>query len=243
MYLHLDNVRLHYETNGDSSNPTLLLWHGARCTLKQWDRVVPKLVDEFHVVRFDVRGAGASSAGPGAEYRFESYADDTKKLLEHLGVNDCHIWAMAWGSRAALVFAAIYPQKVTSAAFFDLSIGEADVQAQMEGAKAARAKLRASGYNPPSLPDGWNDHMDESTLIKSLSAAGKTDLAMLAPNLGMPVLVATGDHDPNLASSRDAVALMPNADLTVLADVGHGSVLMQPDLSTETFLNFVRQHV
>jgi pimeloyl-ACP methyl ester carboxylesterase len=59
----------------------------------------------------------------------------------------------------------------------------------------------------------------------------------------MPVLVATGDHDPNLASSRDAVKLMPDARLVELENVGHGSVLMQPDLCTEVLLNFVRHYV
>lgn len=243
MYLNLDHVCLHYETAGQATNPTLLLWHGARCTLRQWDHVVPKLCDEFHIVRFDARGAGASSAESSADYCFESYAEDACELLDYLEVGVCHVWSMAWGARAALTFAALHPEAVASAAFYDLSIGTADVKAQMEGAKVARKRLRATGYNPPSLPAGWNTHTDEDTLMKSLGAAGKTDLAVLAPKLVMPVLVATGDHDPNLASSREAAALMPNAELFVLPDVGHGSVLMQPDLTTEIFLGFVRQHV
>lgn len=54
----------------------------------------------------------------------------------------------------------------------------------------------------------------------------------------MPVLVATGDHDPNLASSRELVSLAPNARLVVLKDVGHGSVLQRPDLAAQAFLDF-----
>jgi pimeloyl-ACP methyl ester carboxylesterase len=36
---------------------------------------------------------------------------------------------------------------------------------------------------------------------------------------------------------------MPDARLVELENVGHGSVLMQPDLCTEVLLNFVRHYV
>ena len=39
--------------------------------------------------------------------------------------------------------------------------------------------------------------------------------------------MATGDHDPNLNSSREAVSLMPNGQVVELTDIGHGSMLMQ----------------
>ena len=58
----------------------------------------------------------------------------------------------------------------------------------------------------------------------------------------MPTLVATGDHDPNLASSRDLVATAPDAHLVVLENVGHGSVLQRPGLTTDIFLDFVASH-
>ena len=246
MFLELeleDDVRLHYESAGERRKPALLLWHGARCTLRQWDHVVADLEKHFRVVRFDVRGSGQSSAGADENYTFATYAEDACQLLDHLDIVQCHVWSMAWGSRAAMGFCATHPERVISAALFDLSIGAADVAAQREGIKEARLKLRAAGYEPPPLPDGWNEHQNEEALLKSLAAAGKVDLSKLAGRLTMPVLVATGDHDPNLASSRDAVKLMPDARLVELENVGHGSVLMRPDLCTEVLLDFVRQHV
>ena len=238
-----DGVRLHYLASGDTAKPALLLWHGARCTLRQWDHVIEELEQTFYVLRFDIRGAGQSIGAGDSAYDFETYAEDVEQLLAHLNIERCHIWSMAWGSRAALAFCALKPMRVMSAALFDLSIGQADVEAQIAGNKAAREKQKAAGYTALPPPVGWNDHLDDETLKKSLGAASKADLHGLAKLIHLPVLIATGDHDPNLESSRTAQVLMSNAVLVEMTDVGHGSVIMHPDLCTKTFLNFVRSHV
>lgn len=238
-----DGARLHYLASGDTAKPALLLWHGARCTLRQWDHVIEELEQTFYVLRFDIRGAGQSIGAGDSAYDFETYAEDVEQLLAHLNIERCHIWSMAWGSRAALAFCALKPMRVISAALFDLSIGQADVEAQIAGNKAAREKQKAAGYIALPPPVGWNDHLDDETLKKSLGAASKADLHGLAKLIHLPVLIATGDHDPNLESSRTAQVLMSNAVLVEMTDVGHGSVIMHPDLCTKTFLNFVRSHV
>ena len=73
---------------------------------------------------------------------------------------------------------------------------------------------------------------------QALAAAARFNLPEAVTALTMPVLVATGDHDPNLASSRDLVDRALNARLEVLENVGHGSVLQRPDLTAKTFMHF-----
>ena len=92
MYLELDDgVQLNYESEGDPKLPTLLLWNGARCTLRQWDRAVPTLRDSFKVVRFDVRDSGHSRAAAESDYTLQTYTDDACQLLSHLGVSQCPV--------------------------------------------------------------------------------------------------------------------------------------------------------
>ena len=242
MYFESDGrVLLYYECDGDPRNPGLLLWNGARCTLRQWDHVIPTINRFFYIIRCDVRGSGQSKAPTNCDYTMQAYAKDAINLLNHLGVSQCHVWSMAWGSRAAMAFCAFHFDRVISASLFDLSIGKADVRAQREGTKIARRKQADKGYNAPPLPEGWNSHLDENTLELSLAASRRLDLSALAPKLTMPVLVATGDHDPNLKSSKEAVRIMPNGKLVQLPNVGHGSILMQPDLCIEVFLDFMDQ--
>ena len=48
----------------------------------------------------------------------------------------------------------------------------------------------------------------------------------------------TGDHDPNLSSSKEMIEDSEIGQIIVLEGVGHGSVLQRPDLTLEGFLNW-----
>ncbi len=230
---------LQLEVSGPADAPAVLLWHGAWCTLRMWDQAVARIEDQFRCLRFDVRGVGRSSpsADPG-RYSLEQYAADAVSILDALGIERCHVWSMAWGSRAALAFVSLHPERVISAALFDASIGVADVEAQKAGARAALEKQLAQGIERFERPEGWNTHAHPDEVPKALAAAGSFDLPTAASRLAVPALVATGDHDPNLESSRELVDRATKAELVVLENVGHGSVLQRPDLAVATFLAF-----
>ena len=231
---------LNVEVDGPDNAPVVLLWNGAGCTLRMWDNVVFELDDQFKLVRFDVRGIGNSSEtdDPLTQYTFEQYAADADLILDTLEIERCHIWSMAWGSRAALAYCSLNTLRVISAALYDASIGIADADAQKSGAKKALELQIAAGTDGFTRPTGWNVHQNPDAVPKALAAAGKFDLPAAVDRLTMPVLVATGDHDPNLISSRELATRLPNARLHVFENVGHGSVLQRPDLTTEVFLNF-----
>jgi pimeloyl-ACP methyl ester carboxylesterase len=55
-----------------------------------------------------------------------------------------------------------------------------------------------------------------------------------------PTLIATGEFDPNLASSRRALAGFADARLEVLPLTAHGSVMQRPDLVTATVSAFLK---
>ncbi|MGH3735251.1 MAG: alpha/beta fold hydrolase [Micromonosporaceae bacterium] len=55
-------LRLAVYEQGDPAAPTVLLVHGYPDTHAMWDEVAALLDRDFHVVRYDVRGAGASDA-------------------------------------------------------------------------------------------------------------------------------------------------------------------------------------
>ncbi|HIG39830.1 MAG: alpha/beta hydrolase [bacterium] len=231
---------LNVEVSGPDSTPAVLLWNGAGCTLHMWDVVVSKLADRFRLVRFDVRGTGESTPAedPESQYTFEQYATDANLILDTLKVSKCHVWSMAWGSRAALAYCSLNPARVISAALFDASIGAADPEAQKSGAKQAVALQIESGVSRFQRPEGWNVHQVPDAVPAALAAAAKFDLREAVARLTMPVLVATGDHDPNLASSRELEELATDARLKIFKNVGHGSVLQRPDLAADAFVEF-----
>ena len=145
---------------------------------------------------------------------------------------------MAWGSRAALAYCSLNPSRVLSAAFNDASIGAADVKAQQRGGKKAVEFQLKSGIQRFPKPEGWNVHNKPELVPQKRAAAARFNLPEAVTAFTMPVLAATGDHDPNLASSRDLVDTASNARLEDLENVGHGSVLLRPDLAARTFMQF-----
>ena len=48
----------------------------------------------------------------------------------------------------------------------------------------------------------------------------------------------TGDHDPNLYSSKEMVEDSEIGRIKILEGVGHGSVPQRPDLALKGFLNW-----
>jgi pimeloyl-ACP methyl ester carboxylesterase len=242
MKVEVEGAVLHVEVAGPAGAPAVFLWNGAGCTTRMWDLVVPRLAERLRVVRFDVRGTGQSTpAASPAQYTFEQYAADADAILDRLGIERAHVWAMAWGSRAALAYATLRPGRIQKLALFDASIGPADTEAQARGLREALEKQAAAGIAPFERPKGWNEHVHPEAVSQALGAARRFDLEAAADKLEIETLVATGDHDPNLASSRDLVARAKRARLVVMENVGHGSVLQRPDLTADLFLEFIAE--
>ena len=239
----LDGATLHVEVDGDAARPPLLLWPPGRCTMRVWDHLVPRLAEAFRVVRIDIRGFGKSSPAtdPETRYTLEQYAKDACDVLDHLAIPRCHVWSQSWGSRAAMVFCGLYPERVLSAALYAANLDPADVPAQREGTKRAAEERRQAGIAATPLPTGIMAHADPQAAAAATAAAGKFDLATVVDKLVMPVLIATGAHDPNLTSSRVIAKRLPSAQLEVLHRTGHNGMLEHPELALATFLAFHRQ--
>jgi pimeloyl-ACP methyl ester carboxylesterase len=95
-----DGVRLAVHTDGDPSNPTIVAIHGYPDDHTVWDGVVADLAEDFHVVRYDVRGAGASDRPRGRRaYRIAQLASDLQTVLDAVVPDQpVHVLAHDWGS-------------------------------------------------------------------------------------------------------------------------------------------------
>ena len=240
MEIQVNKASLEVEIAGDFSKPPLVLWSGAGCSLRMWDLAIENLKRHFNTISFDVRGVGKSLVISGLEnqYTFEQYSEDLNHILDNFGIKEINIWSMAWGSRAAMAYCSLNPDKIISAVFSDASIGIADLEAQKVGAKKAFLKQSELGLKPFIKPTGWNTHLNQETVSLALAAAGKFNLKQAMQRLNMPILVMTGDHDPNLDSSKEIIGQLKNAQLVVLKNVGHGSVLQRPDLTSKNVIEF-----
>jgi pimeloyl-ACP methyl ester carboxylesterase len=96
------DVSLLVRCTGDPSRPTVVLVHGYPDTQAVWDPVVERLAPRFHVVTYDVRGAGGSSAPRGrAAYHLDRLADDFDAVCRAIAptraARPVHLVGHDWG--------------------------------------------------------------------------------------------------------------------------------------------------
>jgi NAD(P)-dependent dehydrogenase (short-subunit alcohol dehydrogenase family)/pimeloyl-ACP methyl ester carboxylesterase len=93
-------VELLVHEEGDREAPTVLLLHGYPDTSAVWKPVVERLVERFHVVTYDIRGMGGSSAPPTADgYRMEFLLADLRAVIDAVSPErPVHLVGHDWGA-------------------------------------------------------------------------------------------------------------------------------------------------
>jgi NAD(P)-dependent dehydrogenase (short-subunit alcohol dehydrogenase family)/pimeloyl-ACP methyl ester carboxylesterase len=94
-----DRASLALVEAGDPSAPTIVFVHGYPDTKEVWTPVLERLAGDFHVVAYDVRGAGESSAPRGpAAYGLQSLAGDFAAICDEVAPGArVHVVGHDWG--------------------------------------------------------------------------------------------------------------------------------------------------
>ena len=110
------DLDMHYQVD-DFTDPwlrpqTILMLHGNAESGLAWYAWVPKLARHFRVVRPDMRGFGQSTAMPrDYPWSLDGLTDDFCELLDHLGVERCHLLGAKIGGTIARAVAARRPER------------------------------------------------------------------------------------------------------------------------------------
>jgi pimeloyl-ACP methyl ester carboxylesterase len=103
-------VKLFYSLHGDPSNPPFLLIHGWSCDSTDWSFTIPALMQIYHVITFDLRGHGHSSAPESATYTIKDFTDDAVALLQHLNfTKDVLVMGHSMGGIVASCLTGLHP--------------------------------------------------------------------------------------------------------------------------------------
>ncbi|HYF63796.1 MAG TPA: alpha/beta fold hydrolase [Herpetosiphonaceae bacterium] len=107
----INGITINYETAG--TGEPLLLVMGLGGSLNGWRKQVPALSERFRVIYFDNRGVGLSSAPHEIEaYSMEQFAADAVGLLDHLDIEQAHVWGVSMGGMIAQHIALNHPGRV-----------------------------------------------------------------------------------------------------------------------------------
>jgi 3-oxoadipate enol-lactonase len=110
---HVNGIDLNYSLEGDGDE-TVVLVNGLADDLATWDFQMEALLGAgYRVLRFDNRGIGSSEA-PAGPYTTALFAQDTKALVDQLGLTDFHLLGVSMGGMIAQEYAIANPGDLRS---------------------------------------------------------------------------------------------------------------------------------
>jgi pimeloyl-ACP methyl ester carboxylesterase len=250
-------VRLWYTDTGGTGVPVILL-HAASGTCDSWVYQLPVFTAAgYRCIAYDRRGWGRSQPDPaGAQPGY--VGDDLHGLVQHLGLERCHLVATAAGGIGGLDYALTHPQRVRSLVVANSIGGVQDPEylevqhrlrpPEIQGLPIELRELGPSyrGINPEgtrhwiaieraSRPQGT--HGPGQPLRYPMTFARLE--TMRVPVL---VLVGTADLLSPPALMRLLAAHIPNCQFDTVPEAGHAAFWEQPELWNRLVLEFMDQH-
>ncbi len=261
-----DGVRFAYRELGPTVGvPVVFLTHLA-AVLDNWDpRVVDGIAAKHRVITFDNRGVGASSGFTPTSV--EEMARDAVTFIHALGFDQVDLFGFSMGGMIAQVIAQEQPQlvrkmiiagtgpaggvgidKVTRVSYLDTARGLLTRQDPKQFLFFTRTPngIRAGKEFLARLEERTNDRDKAITVrtfraqLKAIHQWGLEKPANLA-TIHQPVLVANGDNDKMVPTSNtvDLDRRLPNSQLVIYPDAGHGGVFQFHDDFVKRALQFL----
>lgn len=230
--------------------PVVFLIHLA-AVLDNWDpRVVDGFAAKHHVITFDNRGVGASSGAPAAS--IEEMARDAITFIRAMGFDQVDLFGFSMGGMIAQEIVQMEPQlvrrmiitgtgpaggegisQVARVTYLDMLRGWLTLQDPKQFLFFTRTPggIRAGKEFLQRLNER-SENRDKKISVAALQAQLKAlrlwgmkkpaDLSRIQH----PVLVANGDSDRMVPSrnTHDLARRLPNSELIIYPDSGHGAV-------------------
>jgi 3-oxoadipate enol-lactonase len=87
-------INLYYEEHGQGEPLVLIM--GFTMSLVGWHWNVERFAQSFRTIVFDNRGVGQSDK-PDEPYAMTMFADDTAGVLDHVGIDQAHVFGISMG--------------------------------------------------------------------------------------------------------------------------------------------------
>lgn len=246
-----NGVTFSYRELGPTGGVPVVFFVHLAATLDNWDpRIVDPIAQHRHVIAFDNRGVGASTGK--VPDNVEAMADDAYSFVTALGFDQIDIFSFSLGGMVAQAFVLKHPEmvrkliltgtgpkggkgidKVAGPTYYDIvragltrsdpkeflffnrndtgkAAGKAFVKRLEERTRDRDATMKVTGFQT------------QLKAIKKWGRATPDDLSKIT----QPTLIANGDHDRMVPTilSTDLHQRIPNSELVIYPDSGHGGV-------------------
>jgi 3-oxoadipate enol-lactonase len=239
------------EANG--AGDPLVLVHAGVADARMWEPVLPALAQAHRVVRYDMRGFGATRSRPGP---FSDVAD-LRALLDALGIERAHVVGASAGGLHALELAATAPERVASLVLLCAALPDIDPSPRLLAFARAEEAAIAVGRIDKAVEVNvrmWAEHStsevqalvaDMQRIAYELQLREGAEPDELDPpvsdrlsEIAAPATIAVGDRDVvDFTQVAERLhAALAHSTLQVIEDAGHLPALDRPDAVAQLVL-------
>lgn len=227
------SVRIYWRGDGDASKPALVLGNSLGCDFSLWDPILDALMQDFYVVRYDMRGHGGTDA-PQGDYTLNQLTDDLQAVIAAARLNSYDYWGISLGGMVGMELAARRPAGLrhivlsNTSAEFDPGIWDQRMAAIKQGGMPAIVDAVIGRFFTPDFV-ARNTMALKRVRNTVLSHAGHgysgccaairdMDLYPRLSQIQVPALVVVGDFDLStpLARGQKLVEHIKGAKLVTL---------------------------
>jgi 3-oxoadipate enol-lactonase len=251
-----DGCRLFYRSDGDADAPVLLLSNSLGTNMAMWDAQVTRFAQSFRVVRYDVRGHGASDVDE-RPYPFARLGMDALAVLDSLGIARASFCGLSMGGMVGQWLGVHTGDRLdrlvlaNTAAFMPPpEMWNARIAAVRErGMEAVVDAVIARWFTP-----GFRERQpaEVARIVAMLHATPATGYAAACAairdmdqraglsRIAVPALVIVGTHDPSTPpEDGEAIAASIEGAAVARLDAAHLSNVEQPEAFVTQTLAFL----
>ncbi|MFJ3335526.1 SDR family oxidoreductase [Streptomyces sp. NPDC086766] len=160
---------------GDPARPTVVLVHGYPDSKEVWSEVAGRLADRFHVVLYDVRGHGGSTAPRPLRggFTLEKLTDDFLAVIDAVSPGrPVHLVGHDWGSVQSWEFVTVGRTKGRIASFTSMSGPSLDHFGHWIGRRIKRPTPRRVGQLLGQGARSWYVYLLHTPVLPELAWRG-----------------------------------------------------------------------
>ena len=218
---------------------TMLFHHGLGARSACWDGWTPALIGRNRLVRFDMRGHGASPLPAGFRWSLSALVDDVRAVADAAGAERFHLVGESTGGTVALAVAARHPERVLSVTVSNGAHRGGSIRnlepwrriIREEGMAAWSAHMMGHRFFEGALTEAmrcWYETQqagaDPDAILGAAAMLVAVDLLPELDRVTCPVLLLHPDSSPFIPveTMAELKRALPDARLQVFAHARHG---------------------
>ena len=139
-----------YRVDGADDRPALVFSHSLGLDHAMWDVQAAEMLPYFRILRYDVRGHGASAATPG-DYTIAQLGNDVLAIANACGIAEFAFCGLSLGGMIGQWLAVHARDRVTSLVLANTTARVADPAAMFSRTPARKPYLLARYCGPPLM--------------------------------------------------------------------------------------------